>query len=128
MGVVTIKHRGNFKNFEKFATNYDRQKLLRILEGYGREGVNALRSATPVDSGLTRDSWGYRASVSPRSFFLIFENSNLTSQGTPVAILIQYGHATKDGGFITGTDFINPAVRPVFDRIANAIWKEVINP
>ena len=124
MGVV-FKHRGSFKHIERFAKGYDRQKLLRILDSYGRKGVKALAAATPIDSGLSADSWGYRTSVSRGSFFIIFTNNHFTNSGTPVVILIQYGHGTRNGGYVEGRDFINPAIKPVFDEIAAAVWREV---
>jgi hypothetical protein len=125
MAVLSFKHRGNFENVEKFFKGYNTQKLVGILETYGEEGVRALAAATPVDTGLTAGSWSYRTSISKGSFFIIWENSSLSSAGTSVAILLQYGFGTKGGGYIQGQDFINPAIRPVMDRIAEAVWREV---
>lgn len=124
MGVV-FKHRGNFNNFEKFAKGYKTSRLIAILNNYGQKGVIALASATPVDSGKTAASWSYRTNTSTNSFSIIWENSNLTSTGVPVAILIQYGHGTRNGGYIQGREFINSAIRPIMDNIAEAIWQEV---
>jgi len=125
MAAIRITHRGNFNNLERFLKNYDKSKLIGILNSYGRKGVAALKSATPVDSALTANSWGYRTSVSRGSFFIIWTNDNFTSNGTPVAILIQYGHATRGGGLVKGQDFINPAIMPIFEKIADAVWQEV---
>lgn len=124
MGVV-FKHRGSLKNLERFIKSYDKQKLINILDKYGKTGVQALASATPKNSGLTANSWGYETSISRGSFFIIWTNNNVTSNGTPIVILLQYGHGTKNGGYIQGEDFINPAIRPIFDEIADAVWREV---
>jgi len=124
--MITFKHRGSFKNSERFLTNYDKRRLLSVLNQYGREGVSALSSATPIDSGASASSWSYRTSVSGGSFFIIWENSEKTAQGTPIVILLQYGHATRSGGYVQGKDFINPAIKPVMDKIAEAVWMEVI--
>lgn len=125
MGVITFKHRGNFNNVEKFFKGYNTQKLVNILEKYGEEGVQALSSATPKDTGLTASSWSYRTNISKGSFFIIWQNSNVTSNGTPIVILLQYGYGTKNGGYVQGQDFINPAIQPVMDKIAEAVWREV---
>ena len=125
MGVVSFKHRGSFKNMEKFLKGYSSDRLLNVLHGYGNQGVSALASATPIDSGESASSWSYRVSVSRGSFFIIWENSSVTSSGTPIVILLQYGHGTRDGGFVQGKDFINPAIKPVMDRIAEDVWREV---
>lgn len=124
MGVV-FKHRGNFKNVERFVKNYNVRKMIDILDAYGRQGVQALASATPVDSGLTASSWRYEIDVSRGSFSISWHNDNLTSAGTPVAILIQYGHGTRNGGYVQGLDYINPAISKIFDDIADAVWQEV---
>lgn len=122
---VTFKHRGSFDNAKRFFKKYDVNRIVKILDRYGQEGVRALESATPVDSGITAGSWSYSTNISRGSFSIEWTNNNLTSTGTPVAILIQYGHGTRNGGYVQGTDFINPAIAPVFDRIADAVWQEV---
>lgn len=124
MGVV-FKHRGNFNHLEKFIKGYNVSRLISILDRYGQQGVAALASATPAASGRTASSWTYRISVSKSSFFIIWENSNVTSTGTPVVILLQYGHGTRGGGFVQGREFINSAIGPVMDSIAEAVWQEV---
>lgn len=124
MGVI-IKHRGNFNHLEKFLKGASNKKITGILERYGQEGVNALALATPIDSGETASSWSYRTSVSGSSFFIIWQNSHVTSTGTPVAILLQYGHGTRGGGYVQGREFINSAIRPIMDEISEAIWQEV---
>ena len=125
MATVTFRHRGDFKHVEKFMKGYKKKQLVGILNGFGENGVRALASATPVDSGLSADSWSYKVSISRGSFFIIWENSSVTSSGTPIVILLQYGHGTKNGGYVQGRDFINPAIAPVMDSIAEAVWREV---
>jgi len=96
------------------------------LDKYGRMGVEALRSVTPVDTGKTASSWYYKIERSKGRVSLIFCNSNTTPEGTPIAIILQYGHATRNGGFVQGIDYINPIIVPIFEEIANTAWKEVI--
>lgn len=118
--------RGSFKNSEKFFEGIKKllpQKINSILNKYGRQGVAALQSVTPKDSGTTSDSWSY--SLIPMG--IVWSNSNATNEGTPIAILLQYGHGTRNGGYVQGRDYINPAIRPIFDEIADACWKEVEN-
>ena len=98
--------------------------LVGDLDKYGREGVTALASATPVDSGLTAKSWYYEVSVTNESATISFHNSNIQN-GVPIAVILQYGHGTRNGGWVQGRDYINPAIQPVFDKIADAAWKEV---
>lgn len=95
-----------------------------ILEKYAKLGVSVLSSATPVDSSLTSQSWGYEVKVENGSYSITWTNSNVQN-GVPVVILLQYGHATKNGGYVQGYDFINPSLRPVFDQLSNELWKEV---
>ena len=96
-----------------------------ILDQYGREGIIALANATPVDSGLTAESWEYEISRKIGGYRLSWSNRNIDDNGTPVVILIEYGHGTGTGGWVEGRDFINPAILPLFDQIANDIWKGV---
>ena len=97
---------------------------LSDLDKYGREGVAALSSATPVDTGLTADSWYYRVSQTDGLIKIEFLNSNIQN-GVPIAIILQYGHGTGTGGWVEGRDYINPAIQPIFDRIVNDLWREV---
>ena len=123
---VAVKQKGSFKNLDKFLKNYDREKLILILHQLGQEGVLALASATPVNSGITSESWGYNVKVSNKSLGLEWFNDNV-EDGVPIVILLQYGHATRNGGWVQGRDFINPTIQPIFDKIANALWWEVTN-
>ena len=123
---VAVKQKGSFKNLDKFLKNYDREKLISILHQLGQEGVLALASATPIDSGITSESWGYNVKVTNKSLGIEWFNDNV-EDGLPIVILLQYGHATRNGGWVQGKDFINPAIQPIFDKIANALWWEVTN-
>ena len=122
--MIVIKHKGNFKNTEKFLDRATKTRYLDILDRYGKEGVEALASATPVDSGETAQSWGYKISRNSSGYTLEFTNSHVVS-GVPIAIILQYGHGTRNGGYVEGRDYINPAIQPVFDRLARESWREV---
>lgn len=98
----------------------------RVLEKYGREGVAALSAATPVDTGNTASSWSFEILQNGESTELVFTNNNVTETGVPIAILLQYGHGNGNGGYVQGRDYINPAIQPIFDEIANKAWKEVV--
>lgn len=109
---------------EKFLDSIRNRKYLDALNRYGQEGVVALSAATPVDSGKTASSWDYKISVSGSATKITWTNSNI-NQDVNIAVIIQYGHGTGTGGYVQGRDYINPAMRPVFDKIAEEIWKEV---
>lgn len=122
--MIVFKHRGKFKKVEKFLTRNQRLEYIKILDKYGREGVAALQAATPVDSGETAGAWGYKIQIFGRSFNITWTNSNVVD-GVPIAIIIQYGHATRNGGYVQGKDYINPALKPIFDRLVDEAWREV---
>ena len=122
--MFTIRQKGNFNNIEKFLKKAQRNTFFSSLEKYGRAGVSALASATPIDSGLTADSWDFEIHRSKGSVSIRWTNSNI-NDGVPIAIIIQYGHGTRNGGYVQGRDYINPAIRPIFDKMANEVWKEV---
>lgn len=125
--MITIKHRGNFKHTEQFFERVRNGKYLRQFDEYGRQGVNALMAATPVDTGKTAASWYYEIIRNDRgSYSIQWKNSNV-NDGVVVAVLIQYGHGTKNGAYVQGVDYINPALAPVFQKIADDAWKEVKN-
>jgi hypothetical protein len=124
--MIVLTQSGNFNNTERFLKGAKKLDIKRILEGYGREGVRALASATPVDSGLTADSWGFRVTISKGSFSIVWTNSNVV-KGVPIAIILQYGHGTGTGGYVQGRDYINPAIQPIFQKIADSVWLEVRN-
>lgn len=122
--MIVIKQSGDFKNLEKFLKKASKMDFFQNLERYAREGVSALASATPVDSGETAASWDYEIRTTKNQVSIYWKNSNVNN-GIPIAVLIQYGHGTKNGGYVLGRDYINPAIRPIFDKIADSVWKEV---
>ena len=122
--MITFRQRGDFSKFTKYLERVKHAVKLSELDKYGREGVAALASATPVDSGKTASSWYYEIINQSGSITITFNNSNIQN-GVPIAVIIQYGHGTGTGGWVEGRDYINPAIRPIFDRIANDAWREV---
>lgn len=116
---------GSFSMLERFLAKATSNNLSNILNGCGREGVSALAAATPVDGGETRNSWNYKVIQTRGSHSIIWTNGEKTVTGDPIAIMIQYGHGTGTGGYVQGRDYINPAMRPVFDSIADKVWKAV---
>lgn len=122
--MITFKHKGNFKRTEKFLDELKRFNISNILNKYGRIGVAALSSNTPMDSGLTAMSWDYFIEMDSRGAKITWVNNNV-SDGTNVAILIQYGHGTGTGGYVSPRDFVNPTMKPIFDALTDEIWKEV---
>lgn len=122
--MISISHKGNFNNTEKFLKGSKEIDFINLLNEYGKKGVDALSQATPIDSGITSGSWRYEIHTSKGEYKVIWTNDNI-NQGIPIAILIQYGHATKNGGYVEGRDFINPAMKPIFDSMANELWREV---
>lgn len=127
MGAIEVVHKGNFNHLEKFLSRVSGgQYILRVLDKYGQAGVEALASATPKHSGLTAASWSYEAVVEGDTIKLIWTNSNVKNGYFNVAMMLQLGHGTGTGGYVTGIDYINPALRPVFDKLADDAWAEVI--
>lgn len=124
MAAIKFKHRGNFKNTERFLKRAKELDIQKILKKYGEEGVKALRDATPERSGETADSWSYEIHKNANGYSIFWTNSN-KNKGIPIAILIQYGHGTGTGGYVQPTDFINPAMKPIFQDLADSAWREV---
>ena len=122
--MIKLRQKGDFSKLEQYLEKTKNAVKLGALDKYGREGVAALSSATPVDSGLTASSWYYEVHHEPNSVSISFWNSNVQN-GVPIAIILQYGHGTRNGGWVQGRDYINPAIRPIFDEIANNLWREV---
>lgn len=122
--MIRFRQKGDFSKLTRFLERARNVVHVGDLDKYGREGVAALASATPVESGLTASSWSYEISRSNGVVAIRFYNSNIQN-GVPIAIILQYGHGTGTGGWVEGRDYINPAVRPLFDKIANNAWKEV---
>lgn len=124
--MIRVRHKGDFSKTTKFLKNAKNKNYLKILDRYGREGVAALASGTPFDSGNTANSWHYKVEYKRGFAKISFYNSNIQN-GVPIAIILQYGHATGTGGWVQGRDYINPAIQPIFDKIANDAWREVTN-
>lgn len=124
--MITVKTSGSFDNIDKFINSMKKGEPFKFLHEYGRQGVDALANATPVDTSLTANSWDYEVVYKNGRYSIIWTNSNSES-GIPVAILIQYGHATGGGGWVEGKDYINPAIRPLFDKMAQQVWERVKN-
>jgi hypothetical protein len=122
--MVTFRHKGDFANLTRYLEKAKKGARLKLLDKYGREGVAALSSATPVDTGLTASSWSYRITQKNGMYVLSFINSNIQN-GVPIAIILQYGHGTRNGGWVEGRNYINPAIQPIFDKLANEAWREV---
>jgi hypothetical protein len=122
--MISFSTSGSFKRTDRFLEAIRLGKIYDSLAKAGQDGVNALARATPKDTGDTANSWGYEVTKSSGTYTITWTNSNMAG-GSPVAILIQYGHGTGTGGYVPGRDYINPALRPVFDKIANDVWKAV---
>lgn len=122
--MISFRQKGDFSELTRFLEKAKETVKIGELDRYGREGVAALSSATPMDSGKTASSWYYEINRKPGSVSISFHNSNVV-KGVPIAIILQYGHGTRNGGWVQGRDYINPAIQPIFDKIANNAWKEV---
>lgn len=122
--MITFRQKGDFSKVTRFLERAKESVKLGVLDKYGRAGVEALSSATPVDTGLTATSWYYKIENKNGVAKLNFYNSNIQN-GVPIAIILQYGHGTQNGGWVQGRDYINPAIQPIFDSLADDAWKEV---
>lgn len=122
--MIVFKHKGDFSKTKKFLEKSKKAVNVSSLEKFAAEGVAALASATPFDSGKTATSWYYTIVEGNRTTSINFHNSNIQN-GVPIAIIIQYGHGTRNGGWVEGRDYINPTIQPIFDKIADAAWREV---
>lgn len=122
--MISFRQKGDFSKATRYFERLKEVARLSILDKYGREGVAALESATPVESGKTAQSWSYEIERSKGSATISFSNSNI-NKGVNIAVILQYGHGTGTGGWVEGRDYINPAIQPLFDRIADEAWKEV---
>lgn len=122
--MISFRQKGDFSKLTKYFERVKEAAKIGVLDKYGREGVAALASATPVESGKTASSWYYEIKRQNGSVSLEFNNSNI-NQGVPIAVILQYGHGTGTGGWVQGRDYINPAIQPIFDKIAEDAWKEV---
>lgn len=122
--MIRVKQKGDFANTTKYLKRISKSSDVIDLSKFAKEGVNALKAATPVDTGLTANSWYYKIEKEKGLYKLSFCNSNI-NKGVNIAIILQYGHGTRNGGWIEGRDYINPAIQPVFDKIVDDAWKEV---
>lgn len=122
--MISFRHKGNFKKLNSYLERVKEKVRIGDLDKYGRQGVAALASATPVDTGLTASSWEYKITRTDDSVSITFNNTNIQN-GVPIAIILHYGHGTRNGGWVKGRDYIKPAIRPIFDEIAKSAWEEV---
>lgn len=122
--MITIKQKGDFRRVNRFLKKTTKRTYMTILRLYGAQGVEALREATPKDTGLTAESWTYRIEKNDNGYTIYWSNSN-TQDGVNVALLIQLGHGTNRGAYVQGIDYINPALKKTFDDLSKAIWEEV---
>lgn len=122
--MISFRQQGDFSNLSRFLEKAKESVKIGMLDKYGRAGVEALASATPKDTGLTAASWKYEIKRQNGSVSIEFYNTNV-QKGIPIAIILQYGHATGNGGWVEGRDYINPAIQPLFDKIAKEAWEEV---
>lgn len=124
--MIVFRHKGDFSKATRYLERVKEAARLGILNKYGQRGVAALASATPTETGKTASSWYYEIEHKKGSASITFNNSNIQN-GVPIAIIIQYGHGTNNGGYVQGRDYINPVIQPLFDEITNEAWKEVTN-
>lgn len=122
--MIGFRVKGDFSKATRYFEKVKGAVKLSDFDKYGKEGVAALASATPVDSGLTAASWSYKITRTDGSIVITFHNSNI-NKGVPIAIILQYGHGTGTGGWVEGRDYINPAIQPIFDKIVKEAWEEV---
>lgn len=124
--MISFRQTGSFDKTEKFLKKSMGRNFMDILDKYGQYGVMALASATPVDTGKTASSWGYEITKDNEGRISITWTNDNIYRGINIAVILQYGHATKNGGWVEGIDYINPALKPIFDDLANAAWREVV--
>lgn len=122
--MISFQQTGDFRKTEKFLKKSLGRDYIDVLEKFGQQGVAALSAATPINTGLTATSWSYEIIKEGSSISVVWNNSNV-NRGVNIAIILQYGHGTKNGGYVSGRDYINPALKPIFDKMADAAWKEV---
>lgn len=123
---ISLRLRPHAHKTEKYLEKLKRQDYFKILDECARDGVKALSDATPKDTGKTAASWSYEILSSRGRTTIYWKNDNVTRDGEPIAIMLQYGHGTGTGGYVVGRDYINPAIRPVFDRIADKVWEAMV--
>lgn len=124
--MVTFGQKGDFKKTEQMLKRASEKRYLKILSKYGSQGVSALSAATPKDTGLTAASWSYEIANDSNGVSVNFINNHVEKGYANIALMLQFGHGTRNGGYVQGRDYINPAIRPIFDKMAKEAWKEVI--
>lgn len=124
--MINFRQKGGFSNTEKMLKKSLGKDYVSVLEKYARQGVETLSAATPIDTGLTASSWEYEIIQNGDSISIFWNNTNI-NKGVNIALILQYGHGTRNGGYVSGRDYINPALQPIFDKMADAAWKEVAN-
>lgn len=122
--MITFTHKGDFSKTNRFLERALEVAKLGVLDKYGQEGIEALKNSTPIDSGNTANSWEYEIHRSSDSTTISWYNTN-ENKGVNIAVILQYGHGTRNGGYVKGRDFVNPAMQPLFDKIADEAWKEL---
>lgn len=122
--MISFKQKGDFSKLTAYLKRAQKGISANSLDRYGQQGVKALSAATPVDTGKTAGSWKYEIISDRNGIRIVWSNSNIQN-GVPIAVILQYGHATKNGGWVQGIDYINPALRPIFEQIAEEAWREV---
>ncbi len=124
MAIIVIKHRGNFEKTERFFKRMLDFEVEEVLAKYGEKGVAALSAATPINTGKTSSSWFYEIEKTGGGYNIVWSNSNV-NDGVNIAAIIQFGHGTGNGGYVSGVDYINPSLEPVFKELAEEAWREV---
>jgi hypothetical protein len=127
MATVRVDNKGDYSKLNKYFRDLLNAARMNVLNKYGSEGVAALSAATPVDTGKTADSWYYEITNSGGVYSIVFHNSNISKDWFPVAIMLDVGHGTGTGGWVAGRNYIDPAIQPIFDEMADAVWEEVRN-
>ena len=122
--IITFSHKGNYKKLDKYFGRVLDAVHLSSLDQYGQQGVEALAAATPIDSGKTAESWQYEIIRTDGDITISWTNTNV-NKGINIAVILQRGHGTRNGGYVAGRDYINPAIQPIFDEIADSAWKEI---
>ena len=123
---VTFRQKGSFDKTTSFLMKAsDNKRVLQILKKYGERGIVLLAQATPKDTGTTANSWEYEILTTNEGYKLAFNNTNYASNGTPIVVLLNYGHGKRNGGYVKGTYFINPVLKPLFEKLSTDLWNEV---
>ena len=124
MSVLKISSRGDYDKTTRWLKKVQARGYLQKLDQYGQQGVAALEQATPKRSGKTAASWQYDVNINGSKIEIVWRNTNIIDS-VPIAVIIQYGHGTGTGGYVEGVDYINPAIKPVFEEITQNVWKEI---